>query len=395
MKTVSLIYGYSARNAGDFAITLGAIDVLLQEGYRIKLFSRYCRKNQDFLDSKKMIEKRYGDKIQLFESPFNLNRTDSLFKTIRNYAHGVLTLSGIIPDRAFKNALLDSEAVIFNGGNLFRCHSFIDFTRLCALLYPLKLAGKNKKKYIIFPQSASTLNRAGKNLLLPVIQKAEIAFFREPESFKYINKFIDASNFRQTIDLAFFIDKKQVEEVVPDRKSIAITLRFHTVGDISYLPQEKIDRVFDEIGEIVKTLADQYRFVVVVQTEKDEENSRKFVQQHGLELIRSNDPIELISIYKRVDMLIGMRLHSIILALSVGTPCFGVFYQQWGLKNPGLMEYFGMPYLMLDDKTTTISQELPVIQDILNQRKAYSERILNTVEKEHKNMKKVLRGITL
>lgn len=395
MKTVSLIYGYSARNAGDFAITLGAIDVLLQEGYRIKLFSRYCRKNQDFLDSKKMIEKRYGDKIQLFESPFNLNRTDSLLKTIRNYAHGVLTLSGIIPNRAFKNALLDSEAVIFNGGNLFRCHSFIDFTRLCALLYPLKLAGKNKKKYIIFPQSASTLNRAGKNLLLPVIQKAEIAFFREPESFKYINKFIDASNFRQTIDLAFFIDKKQVEEVVPDRKSIAITLRFHTVGDISYLPQEKIDRVFDEIGEIVKTLADQYRFVVVVQTEKDEENSRKFVQQHGLELIRSNDPIELISIYKRVDMLIGMRLHSIILALSVGTPCFGVFYQQWGLKNPGLMEYFGMPYLMLDDKTTTISQELPVIQDILNQRKAYSARILNTVEKEHENMKKVLRGITL
>jgi len=34
VKTVSLVYGYSARNAGDFAITLGAIDVLLSFGIK-------------------------------------------------------------------------------------------------------------------------------------------------------------------------------------------------------------------------------------------------------------------------------------------------------------------------------------------------------------------------
>lgn len=38
VKTVSLVYGYSARNAGDFAITLGAIDVLLSFGIKVKLF---------------------------------------------------------------------------------------------------------------------------------------------------------------------------------------------------------------------------------------------------------------------------------------------------------------------------------------------------------------------
>ena len=37
VKTVSLVYGYSARNAGDFAITLGAIDVLLSFGIKVKL----------------------------------------------------------------------------------------------------------------------------------------------------------------------------------------------------------------------------------------------------------------------------------------------------------------------------------------------------------------------
>ena len=48
VKTVSLVYGYSARNAGDFAITLGAIDVLLSFGIKVKLFSRYSRSNLDY-----------------------------------------------------------------------------------------------------------------------------------------------------------------------------------------------------------------------------------------------------------------------------------------------------------------------------------------------------------
>lgn len=38
VKTVSLVYGYSARNAGDFAITLGAIDVLTLVWNKSKTF---------------------------------------------------------------------------------------------------------------------------------------------------------------------------------------------------------------------------------------------------------------------------------------------------------------------------------------------------------------------
>ena len=99
VKTVSLVYGYSARNAGDFAITLGAIDVLLSFGIKVKLFSRYSRSNLDYHQALETLNQRYSNHIEVFESPFTLDRTDSMIKTLKNYTEGLFTIMGIIRKR--------------------------------------------------------------------------------------------------------------------------------------------------------------------------------------------------------------------------------------------------------------------------------------------------------
>lgn len=102
VKTVSLVYGYSARNAGDFAITLGAIDVLLSFGIKVKLFSRYSRSNLDYHQALETLNQRYSNHIEVFESPFTLDRTDSMIKTLKNYTEGLFTIMGIIRKRGFR-----------------------------------------------------------------------------------------------------------------------------------------------------------------------------------------------------------------------------------------------------------------------------------------------------
>lgn len=382
MKTISLIYGYSSRNAGDFAITLGAIDVLLECGVNIKLFSRYCAQNKDFHDSKKLIKTRYRNAIHFYESPFCLDRTDSKLKTLINYADGALTILGLKRNKEFRKELLNSDVVIFNGGNLFRCHSFVDFTRLHALMYPLKLA-LNKKPIIIFPQSASKLNKEGQKLLLPILQRAEMVYFREKESYSYIQKFISGQNFLQSIDLAFFIKKDGIVAAERFKNKIAITLRFHTVGDIQYLSSERILHIKTQIRKIVDTYRNGNEFVIIVQTDKDEELSKDIASDLNIEIYKSNDPIELLSIYKSCSILIGMRLHSIILALSIGTPCFGLFFNEWGLKNPGLMQYFHMPYMILDNDKAVDTVHLDSISDLLSNRERYSVQLKNIIDSEH------------
>lgn len=382
IKTVSLIYGYSAKNAGDFAITLGALDMLLNTGVNVKLFSRYCEKDKDFWTAKTCIEKRYGNTIEIYESPFCLDRSDHFLKTLKNYINGAFTIWGIKKNLKFNSNLLHSDFLIFNGGNLFRCNSFIDYARLQALLYPLQKAINNNIPFIVFPQSASKLNLAGQKLLFPILEKAKCIFIREKESYEYLSRFIPSTTLYQTIDLAFFINKINLTNITHKEK-IAITLRFHTVGDISYLNKYSIDSIFKHMGYLVEYFKNKYEIIIIIQSNKDEIKSKEFAHRYGLNYIKSNDIEELIAIYRNIKLLIGMRLHSIILALSVGTPCVGTFIKEWGLKNPGVMKYFNMPYKILDDGSSIINEELiDNIKHLLNNFNSISQRILNQIEIE-------------
>ncbi len=395
MKSISLIYGYSPKNAGDFAITLGAIDILIELGYTIKLFSLYTSKSKEYHSSLSHLRNRYGESISVYECPFTLNREGPLLQSLYNYADGLLSVLGLKPNKQFKDTLLSSDLVAFNGGNLFRCESLIDFTRLLALLYPLRIASGHGKKFIILPQSASRLNHVGKKMLLPIIRKASAVCWREKLSYQKISEMVPTDNFVQTIDLAFFIRKNlsasaSISETL--RKKIAITLRFYTVGDIALFGEEVINQIMGQMDYLVTSLSSKYDFSIIVQTNKDYELSERFAKKHQLNLRKSNDPIELLSIYKNVDMLVGMRLHSIILALSVGTPCFGYFYKEWGLKNPGLMEYFDMPYILADDNVFKESH-LRKITEIINQKAVHSQQILSIIDTEKTKLLDSLKNI--
>jgi len=379
VNTVSLIYGYSARNAGDFAITLGAIDTLLSLGVRVKLFSRYCSSSNDFHEAKASLTERYGSAVEIYECPFCLDRSDSIFKTIKNYLDGLLVVTGIKRKEQFRQQLLDCDLVIFNGGNLFRCSSFIDFARLAALVYPLNVAKAASKPYMIFPQSASTLNPLGKMLLKPVLRNAKTVMLREEKSYDYLHDFTPDTKFFQTIDLAFFIDKTNLPKTEKDLSGhVALTMRFHTVSDIAYLSDAERAKIFDVLGHVVEEIKATRPVVIVVQSEKDEEMSREFATQHNVEVLKCRDVPTLISIYKQVDLLIGMRLHSMILALSVGTPCVGVFYKAWGLKNPGLMSLFDMPYYFLDEEVSA-SEVVQKVQELTDDRHRYHANTLQRV----------------
>ena len=95
-----------------FAITLGAIDVLLSFGIKVKLFSRYSRSNLDYHQALETLNQRYSNHIEVFESPFTLDRTDSMIKTLKNYTEGLFTIMGIIRKRGFRRQLLDSDMII-------------------------------------------------------------------------------------------------------------------------------------------------------------------------------------------------------------------------------------------------------------------------------------------
>lgn len=385
MKQVLLVYGYGLKNAGDMAITLGAVSVLKNKGYKINLISRFDESHPEYERSRDFLKKYFAD-INIYPSPFRLNRSASYTKLARDHLSGGLTALGLKKNNIVVELLKETDLVVFNGGNLFRSESFTDFSRLVALMYPLRQAHKKGIPFIIFPQSASNINFWGKELLKSPLEAAEKIWCREDISKDYLKKTFQISDVDSSLDLAFHLNG--TNSVEPERKNkIAITVRSHTVGDLGSFDEEKKDKITDVIIRSLIPYKEAYEFTFVIQTKKDIEITRRLAKKtrehlENVTVHEEYDPIKLIRFYRGCNVLLGMRLHSIILALSSGTPCVGFFDREWGFKNPGIMEQFELSYKYLNEEATTGFET--EIQKVLDDEGSLRQRIKNYI-KEEKN----------
>lgn len=388
-KSVALFYLYGQKNAGDAAIGLGALSFLKNRGYKIVAVSRWPNKFPEFFDDKSYYQKKFPD-VDVVGGPFYFRRGRGLIESV--YSLTKVGVNFLIKKEKtkIKDYVKNSDLIVINGGNLIRCSSLLDLLRLVAFLYPIFLAKKYGKFYIILPQSTSKINFLGKTFLRYVFSDAKKIWARELSSLERFKSYFDVDIFSYAPDMAMNIVKD--EDYCLPRKNenglkIAITMRSFTLGDINEFSKEKTGSIVADILDIVLCSVDVFfvsKIILVVQCDKDlnvtsmllkDLKSCENIKGIEVELCIEKDTMALLDLYNDVDFLLGMRLHSIILALSVGTPSAGFFDRSWGLKNPGLMERFNMPYAFVGDKLEEVKIR---VNEVIEKRVLYSGRILET-----------------
>lgn len=361
MKRAFFAYQYGMANAGDFAINIGSLDLLQNYYDDITIISKMTKDDSEFKDNVDYIKKYYSD-FKVIESPFNLNR-GSLIKTLRSYIVGVIKYPYLLFMGEYKDAIKKSDIVFLNGGNILRCESITDYIRLHALIFPLRLAKKSNIEYVLLPQSTTTINNNGKKLLRPFLNSAKIVFARENLSYEKLKGDFPNANIKYSLDSAFFIKnrvlpKQEYEEKYSSlairKNNICITLRKEDLGDIGELNEEKKGLIEREILVLAnKVLRGGYSLSFIIQTKKDKVFTEKIYNElrtnKEVSIIEEYDPLVLREIYRNSICLIGMRLHSMILAMSVGTPVVGYFDPKWGSKNPGTLGQFDMPFCFIEE----------------------------------------------
>jgi len=354
MKTVSLIWGYSQKNAGDLAMTLGAIDLLPNIDFRLQIFSLFNENNEEYQLSKEYLLKRYSHiQLEIIGSVFYLDKAErNPYKIIVQYLNIIAILLGIKNISTFRAKLLSSDLVLFNGGNMFRCISLRDAFRMFCVFSPIKMALDKNIPCIVLPQSAASINKIGKKYLLSFLNRINTIFLRENRSYKQFQKDFELCNIKECMDLAFFINKDALDlssNIV--NHHVALTIRARTIGDRATLPQEKLLHIEKTLCDLIDRLMPDNKITIVVQVPIDRDFSFRIKDHYGekIQVLEETDPVALLKFYSNVDLLIGMRLHSMILAMSAGTPCFGISFKEWGNKIPGILEIMNMPYLELDD----------------------------------------------
>ena len=77
-----------------------------------------------------------------------------------------------------------------------------------------------------------------------------------------------------------------------------------------------------------------------------------------------------------LDLLVGMRLHSLILAAAVGTPCIGLAYAP---KVRGFMTLLGQPELTQELAELTCEALLAKIESVLDDRDSVQRALATRV----------------
>jgi len=382
-KKAVFAYTFSMENAGDFSLNIAAVSLLIKNGYSVTLISRFEDDSHQFIETSQYFNKLYGDQVHMISSPFKLDRNTNKLRKLKNNIHGALVSSGILKNKLIQKEVQEADIVVLCGGNILRCGSFTDFMRLKALNYPLSLAKKYNKKYFIFPQSTADINYLGKKILGSMINNAEAVFLREELSFNKINTLFPQGNNLKTLDLAFFLLDESSFKKSNDKKRIAFTIRDGKLAGIGNLSDSQKNDIEKGIINAVLSLVKSYEIDFIVQGDINDklithkiQNDLKTTHSINISIIEEKDTFKLIELYSNYDLLIGMRLHSIILAAIAGTPSYGYFIKEWGLKNPGILQMINLPYNFVDNGGAI---KLKDAEELLDKKEEFQDFITNLV----------------
>ena len=359
MKKALIFYLYGNRNAGDMAICTGAIELLKSKGYSISMVSRFSESEEEYYRSKQYINEYYPD-VKVHPGPFSFERNFSWLEKLKAYAKSFLKSIGLIRDQEIIKLINEADVVFFNGGNLLRGSCIADYLRLIALFYPIKMAYKVGKTIYCLPQSTAKISKIGKVLLGRYLKLFKKVYVREEISFNKLTELFPKIEFILSTDMAFFCKDNnyvltKMDEVNIDLKeenNVALIFRNSGIGDIGDLD----NKIAEKLNSLVKTYVKSHEdnnYVIIIQTEKDRNVSERIYNDLknyvNIQIIELHDPMLLREVYKKMKFTISMRLHAAILSLSALTPVYGIFSELWGLKNPGIMESYSMPYIVIEN----------------------------------------------
>jgi len=401
VNSVSLAYCYGCRNAGDFAINQGSIELLSRTlpDADFAGVSRFSEESEEFhrlveaFDRTCVPDQLFGGPVTY--DPKSQSRVEQLFSLVGSGVRYGADMTGFADDASFHSTLYrqiaNSDLLLFNGGNAIHyspSHQSIAY--LLAILYPLHVARRTQTPYAILPQTIFGLEGLGKRLVVPILNDAEFVMTRDDETFRYLSNFGLETSLINSLDTAFLNgtpDASGTETNEPSR--IAAVPRFSTLGDTGELG-DTVERMEHTFLNTLESMAEEgHDVTLTVQTEMDARwaaDNRDRIAAMGLNYVEDYDPQALRDHYRQMDLLVTMRLHAGIFALSVGTPTVGVYRPEWGPKMPGTFETLDIgTYAMTWEEASEETLRTAMI-DALDEADTLSDHIASNVDVRNKQM---------
>jgi polysaccharide pyruvyl transferase WcaK-like protein len=261
-------------------------------------------------------------------------------------------------------ALVNSDLVLNRGGPLFTASGPPPNPTLLSNSWPFLLAREVGVPYAVIGESVGSLGNVwARRFTRSLFAGARLIGIREDLSRKTLTHAgISGERITTMLDNAFWMQPRRSERVdallrrrgLDGHRFLAVTVRPWPGIGWSYLDElaKAIDLLVPSLFERVALVSNTYN---PAGAQRDDRAFTRLLFQRisrkdRVSLIEEDlAPDELASLYGAASLVIGTRLHSVILALVAGAPVVAVSYL--GPKTRGTMELLGLSDYVLDMKT--------------------------------------------
>lgn len=303
-------------------------------------------------------------------------------------------------ERRTFDGILSADVVIAKGGHIYFSNgTFGSLVGLYMNLFPLLLAQRLRKRCAISAQSIGPVHgKLQKALLSRALTGCAKVQTREKLSEHLIADLVGANVPSLTWDTAFVISEEPLRQSIVDQlptEFVAMTVRqWHFPFD-QQRADEKYRQYLHVVAEVIRRINNVYSLPVVLvpQVIGPTESENDYVAWEQLreyignsiyyELREDLRPGELKALYSRARIVIGTRFHSVILALSAGTPSLAIGYH--GYKAQGIMQMCGLDEYVLDIDQLSIDDVWQRFCDLHERRLALQEQLQELMVRVNKD----------
>ncbi|NQZ48914.1 MAG: polysaccharide pyruvyl transferase family protein [Moritella sp.] len=400
MKKIVLIHCYSDQNRGDAGIIESTIDLIrdIHADSKVDAISVFHEHDERFKNDHYFTSKIVTNihPALFFEPSIQKNgRGYSVLKKVCMFFKLLLVnaLLLLFPNEGFAKFILSSEqfktfkcikeadVVISKGGSFLYSlkgvnGDFFLFRMLFSFLLPLRM----NKKVGIFSQSVGPFeNSFSKHALFFVLKRLDHIYLREEKCLKFLPQ--DISLKVDIIpDSAFYLkSNKQIEFNLSGSKKVAITARPHKFSNDNNIQTEMFEKYLNSLAKMaIYLISIGYEIHLIGQVtgpSRQEDDRVALAKLNEILLPHKNNvvfwdeekqlmsPKELQSLYSKMNMVIGTRLHSSIFSMAAGVPTINISYH--GTKSQGIMKSVGLEDFVMDITKMDSKNGIKLIDTIL------------------------------
>jgi len=424
-KKFIIFYAWGRRNSGDHALILGALDLLssLIDLSYVVVVNRFSEEMGSQCPTSEI--RRYFPKVEVVSSPFDLTNKIGVQRLIQYFKGVILSVVSVVFPKVFMKraikthrfwaALFSARIVLLNGGNLFFWHKIRrNLPRIIALALPLMLAKRLGIPYAMLPQTCGPFEGVVSRLIGMIFESALFITFRDSDSKKRAESIasFEENSCAELPDLAFYLTPKHQDT---DRDILkvyglrpgtyfCVSLRTDRLGsdvklskDNPEVTEKKILAVFPQTMRDFEVITG-LKSVIVIQVDTDRPISEKvgeILQNMRVDhsILEINDPYEYLNLYHDARFLLSFRLHSIIFALTQGTPVLGIWRTPLGTKIPSMMHDMELGEYVIELDDANIGNLLDYMLKIHSQREELSNNIITKVADRKNSARKFFKKL--